>query len=269
MNALSGDMVPGTEEPPVVTVINEQACNGLLLAGDHVSNAIPRAMHNLGLEQRALQHHIAYDIGTLDLIRHLSSRLNAPAVLAGYSRLVIDLNRNPKDPTLIPETSDGMPIPGNQGLDENTREHRLRIFYDPYRHAIDRMLRLLESGGRAPALISIHSFTPHMMGVKRPWHIGLMWDKDPRIPVPLLAGLRAHPQGLVVGDNQPYSGKLAADYTIDHHAEAAGFPHVSIEIRQDTIDTSEGVLRWADILEEVLSDILDDPKLYCVLEHSR
>ena len=103
-----------------------------------------------------------------------------------------------------------------------------------------------------------------MAGYSRPWHAGVLWDKDPRIPVPLMKNLRAHPEDFHIGDNEPYSGKHLADYTIDHHAEAAGLPHVSIEIRQDLINSEEGAERWSVILADALQDILADPNLYRV-----
>ena len=101
-----------------------------------------------------------------------------------------------------------------------------------------------------------------MAGQWRPWHVGLLWDKDPRIPMPLMEKLRAHPEGFNVGDNQPYSGKHPADFTVDHHAEAEGLPHVSIEVRQDLITTDEGVDQWAEVLAEALLPILAEPSLY-------
>jgi predicted N-formylglutamate amidohydrolase len=94
----------------------------------------------------------------------------------------------------------------------------------------------------------------------------MMWDKDPRVPVPLMARLRDHPQRINVGDNEPYSGKHAADYTIDHHAETVGLPHVSIETRQDLVDTEQGAEYWATILDDSLRDILADPGLYRLWE---
>ena len=112
-----------------------------------------------------------------------------------------------------------------------------------------------------PALIAIHSFTPIFNRTSRPWQIGVLWDTDPRIPVPLMEKLSQVP-GLVVGDNEPYSGRAPADYTIDHHAEPGGLPHVSIEIRQDLVNTEDGAERWATILDDALRDILADPELY-------
>jgi predicted N-formylglutamate amidohydrolase len=267
--ALKAGICPliGPGEPEPVTILNEDGKARVLLVGDHVSNRIPRALHGLGLDDAVLEQHVAYDIGTRKLITHLSQHLDAPAVLAGYSRLVIDLNRSLEDPSVIPEVSDNIPIPGNQGLSRQARALRIHCFYTPYRVAIDTMLRRHRQRGRVPAFISIHSFTPRLSDRQhRPWHIGLMWDKDPRIPVPLMAALRAHPRGLNVGDNEPYSGKHPADYTIDHHAETAGLPHVSIETRQDLVDTEEGAEDWATMLDESLRDILADPDLYRLWE---
>jgi predicted N-formylglutamate amidohydrolase len=257
------------DEPPPVSILNETGSAQVLLVGDHVSNRIPRALDSLGLATPVLGEHVAYDIGTRKLITHLSQHLDAPAVLAGYSRLVMDMNRSLEDPSVIPEVSDGIPIPGNRGLSHAQRAQRLHCFYTPYRTAIDDMLHRIRARGVVPAFISIHSFTPQLAADRRhrPWQIGLMWDKDPRIPVPLLERLRARPENLTVGDNEPYSGKHVADYTIDHHAEAAGLPHISIETRQDLVNTEDGAERWAVILWESLRDILADPDLYTLWEN--
>lgn len=256
------------DEPGPVTILNADGSANLLLVGDHVSNRIPRALAALGLDDAVLGQHVASDIGTHRLITHLSRHLDAPAVLAGYSRLVVDMNRGLEDPTLIPEVSDDIPIPGNTDLTREQRAQRIHCFYMPYRVAIDGMLQRIRARDIVPAFISIHSFTPQLADRQhRPWHIGLMWDKDPRISMPLLARLREHPQHINVGDNEPYSGRHAADYTIDHHAEAAGLPHVSIETRQDLINSEEGAERWATILDEALRDILADPGLYRLWEH--
>ena len=252
------------DEPPAVGLLNAQGQAKVLLVGDHVSNLIPKSLQQLGLEDWVLQEHVAYDIGSRKLLTHLVDHLDAPAVIAGYSRLVVDLNRSLEDPSVIPEVSDNIPIPGNQTLSLVDRQRRIHSFFTPYRVAIDHALRGFHARGIVPALIAIHSFTPQIAGTHRPWHIGLLWDKDPRIPVPLLHRLRAHPQAINVGDNEPYSGKHPADYTIDHHAEAAGLPHVSIEVRQDLVNTEAGAEKWATILAEALTEILADPDLYKV-----
>ena len=257
----------GPDDPPPFTIINDQGQGKVLLVGDHVSNEIPKSLHDLGLDAESLEQHIAYDIGTRKLVNHLSQHLDAPAVLAGYSRLVVDLNRSLEDDSVMPEVSDKTVIPGNQNMSAEHRNQRIHNFYTPYRKAVDSMLHRFRDNGIVPAFISIHSFTPEMAGFARPWHVGILWDKDPRIPVPLMQNLRAHPDGFNIGDNEPYSGKHPADYTIDHHAEASGIPHVSIEIRQDLVDTEDGAERWATILDDALRDILADAELYQVWQY--
>ena len=252
----------GPEDPAPYTFIKQDGKASILLIGDHANNTVPKALENLGLDQAIFEQHIAYDIGTRKLIHHLSQHLDAPALLAGYSRLVVDLNRSLEDDSLMPEVSDNIVIKGNLDLSREQRNQRIQSLYTPYRAAIDGILRRFKTNQIVPAFISIHSFTPEMAGVSRPWHAGILWDKDPRIAVPLMENLRAHPEGFNIGDNEPYSGKHLADYTIDHHAEAAGLPHVSIEIRQDLVNTETGAERWANILANALQNILANPGLY-------
>jgi predicted N-formylglutamate amidohydrolase len=232
----------------------------VLLVCDHASNRIPRALADLGLPESALQKHIAWDIGAAALVRALASKLELTGVLAGYSRLVIDCNRHLEDPSSIVTESDAQPIPGNQDLSAAQREARARACFWPYHRAVDQALASLATGG-PPALVAIHSFTPKMHGQVRPWHCGILWDRDPRVAVPLLAALREE-HGLVVGDNEPYSGRHPADYTVDVHAENRGWPHVCIEIRQDLIASAAGVAQWCERLARVLTPILSDAALY-------
>lgn len=237
----------------------------MLLACDHASRAFPDALGRLGLPDEATWRHIAWDIGAAELTRALSDRLDATAVLAGYSRLVIDCNRRLEDPSCFAAVSDGQRVPGNEGLTDADRRARSAACYEPYHKAISARLHDLRRGGRVPALVAIHSFTPVYGMQARPWNVGILWDKDPRIPVPLLERLGREPR-LVVGDNEPYSGRHPSDYTIDRHAESAGLPHVCIEVRQDELLTPSGVARWAEILGRALADILADDSLYEVWE---
>lgn len=250
----------GPGEPGPFRVVNSQGRARLLLVCDHASNRIPAPLENLGLDDLALGRHIACDIGAGEVTERLSQRLDAPAVLASYSRLVVDCNRGLSDPTSILAVSDGEFIPGNQGLDDEQKAERARQFFHPYHDAIRRRLESFERRSIVPAFVAIHSFTPIFKNVRRPWQIGILWDADPRIPVPLMQALRA--QGINVGDNEPYSGKAPADHTVDHHAEGGGLPHVSIEIRQDLVDHPDGVARWARILGDALAEILADESLY-------
>jgi len=232
-----------------------------LVVCDHASRAMPARLGNLGLDAARLKTHIAWDIGAASVATGLSERLGATAVLAGYSRLVVDCNRRLDDPSAFPEQSDGIAVPGNQGLAAVDRQWRVNAIYWPYHHAVRAELARLEKIVAAPALIAVHTFTPVFGGFPRPWHIGILWDRDPRIAVPLIARLSALPN-VAVGDNEPYSGRHPADFTVDHHAEDQGLPCVSIEIRQDLVSDAVGAARWSDYLAEALEPILVD-ELFC------
>jgi predicted N-formylglutamate amidohydrolase len=187
-------------------------------------------------------------------------------VLAGYSRLVIDCNRHPDDPSSIPGESDGIAIPGNAGLDAAARRERRARLFEPYHAAIDRQLAHIGIGGRAPAVISMHSFTPRMNRLARPWHIGVLWDGEGRIAKPLLAALRAELDPATVGDNLPYSAREPVGFTQRHHAFERGLPHVAIELRQDLIAEEAGAAEWAERLARLLQPILATPGLHVAID---
>jgi predicted N-formylglutamate amidohydrolase len=249
------------DEPSPFTLINDSGCAKTLLVCDHASRRIPRSLDDPGLDELALRRHVACDIGAGDVTRRLSEILDAPAILAEYSRLVVDCNRHLTDPTAFRAVSDGEFVPGNHNLDAAAKEARAQAIFYPYHEAIRARLQVFRQQGVAPAVIAIHSFTPIFNRTSRPWQLGVLWDTDDRIPKPLMEKIGRIP-GTVVGDNEPYSGKAPADYTIDHHAEPAGLPHVSIEIRQDLIRTHVGVERWSCILGRALGEILADDDLY-------
>jgi predicted N-formylglutamate amidohydrolase len=250
----------GRDDPPPFVILHEHGTAPALILCDHASRAFPRAMNRLGLPEPLSWQHIAWDIGAAELARGLSSALDAPAVLAGYSRLIVDCNRRPDDPEAFRERSDGWDIPGNRALGEFERRVRLACFFDPYHEAIAAMLAGFRARGVVPLVVSVHSFTPAMGGVERPWHIGVLWDRDEGNARRLIADLRAV-EGLVVGDNEPYSGRHPSDYTIDHHAEAAGLPHVCIEVRQDQFESPAGTERWVRLLARLVGGLVRDPQL--------
>ena len=251
----------GPDDPPPFTVHNPEGKAPILLVCDHASRDFPAAMQQLGLADWVLEKHVACDIGAAMVARHLSERLDAPAVLAGYSRLIVDLNRKLHDASAFIEVSDGIAIPGNLDIDDYEKEERVQSFFNPYHDEISRQIDLFEKRGVVPAFLSIHTCTPVFNNVVRHCQIGVMWDQDPRIPVPLIDHLRGNPD-LEVGDNEPYSGRHPHDYTVDFHAERTGLPSVGIEVRQDLVNTPEGAREWADILADAFETVLSDPKIY-------
>ncbi len=181
--------------------------------------------------------------------------LGAPALLANFSRLLIDTNRSEDDPTLIMRLSDGAVVPGNADYDEAERQRRVDNYYAPYHAAIDAAIDMGITAGHPPVILSIHTFTENWRGIPRPWHAGILWDKDPRLPAPLLAALRAEP-GLVIGENVPYTGQLEGD-CLYRHGTQRGLAHALIEIRQDLVREPAGQLEWAERLARIMGVLFE------------
>ena len=250
---------PGNDPAPF-QCLEGAADSSVLLVCDHASPLIPACYDDLGLEASIRQAHLAWDIGAAEVTRLLAKTLACDAVFAGISRLVIDCNRHPGDPSSIPSrTCEGV-VPGNLALSEAEAEARANAWFWPYHQAIGTTLGRLFRRPIAPVMVSVHSFTPRMNGLHRPWDVGVLWNRDGRLALPLIDFLRRMPSGLCVGDNQPYSGR-EINYTLDTHAGAAGLAHVAFEIRQDLIADEAGCRRWAGILARALIPLLADASL--------
>lgn len=217
----------------------------LLLLCDHASNRLPPAIA-LGVPDKAMHDHIAYDIGAADLTTALAAQLGAPAILGGWSRLLVDLNRPPAQAVVA--SSDGQTIPGNIGLDAAAIDLRLQVhavFHDAIAAAI--------VAQRPQLLVSVHSFTPALASAPaaRPWPIALLWNRDERATRPALAALQQESLSGPVGENQPYSGRQL-NYTMDRHAEANGIAYLGFEVRQDLVSDGAGVARYAAIMARAI-----------------
>ncbi len=240
------------DEPAPLTVVREDGASPFFLACDHAGNRIPRSLGTLGLEARHLERHIAWDIGAAAVAQGLSARLDAPLVLQNYSRLVIDCNRAPQAADSIAAFSEDTPVPGNRELAPGEAEARVRAVFDPYHDAIARLLDARAAAGRASVLVAVHSFTPVYNGDARPWHLGVLYNRDGRFAAALL-DLLAGDGDLCVGDNEPYANDDESDYTIPVHGERRGLVHVEFEIRQDLVATAQGQSEWAARLAELLA----------------
>ncbi|MCU0753764.1 MAG: N-formylglutamate amidohydrolase [Xanthomonadales bacterium] len=224
-----------------------------LVLCDHATHRIPAELGDLGLPAAEICRHIGWDIGALDLAQAIAAELQAPIFWHGWSRLVVDPNRHPHSADVVIPESDGTPIPANLQLDAAARDARIARYHTPYHAVIDAYLQAAKSAGELPTLLAIHSMTPRLRCEprSRPMQASVLWLDDEsgeRLARPMIEHLRA--QGLVVGDNDPYSC-IELDtmgYTLDRHARQRGLPYLLIEVRQDLLDGPAAIRRWAERL---------------------
>ncbi len=246
-----GQPLLAIDEPPPYAAINPDGASPYLLLCEHASNRIPWALGDLGLPAAERLRHIAWDIGVSALSQYLSRTLDAPLFMTNYSRLVIDCNRPLDAPSAIPDISEATEIPGNIDLSAPEREQRIKTLFTPYANAIARRLDLLQSQGKRPIVIGIHSFTPIYLGRQRPWHAGILYGAAAGFGQTLIRELRGEGD-LTIGDNEPYTIHPDEDYTVPVHADARGLDGALIEVRHDLIDTLAGVDAWGDRLTRCL-----------------
>jgi len=233
----------GDGDQPPVKVFNAGASSPFLLIGDHAGVAIPTSLRTLGLSGEALGRHIALDIGVQALGEALSKTLGATFIAQHYSRLVVDCNRHPGSADAIPAISDGTPIPGNADLGEDDRTRRIAAIHMPYQSAIADCLAQRDARGERTILLSLHSFTPVMADIARPWQVGVLHDgHNDGFALAVRDGLRAAGD-LTVGDNEPYRMD-ATDHTVPRHAFAQARSYLELEIRQDLLVTADQIAGW-------------------------
>ncbi len=217
---------------------------------DHAGREIPAGLGRLGLSDAQLDLHIAWDIGAAAVTRRLSASLGAPFILQRYSRLVVDCNRDPGTPDAIATVSDGVVIPGNQDLDAAARRARIEAIHKPYHGAIAAVLDERLRRGLPTIPVFLHSFTPSMGGVTRPWRFGVIREPSSRFSRKILEILQAV-GGFEVGDNLPY-GLDGTDYSLPTHALSRGLDYLELEMRQDIVAGEPGQTAAVAVLHKAL-----------------
>ena len=245
------DSLLAADEPPPFTIDNENGGSPLLIVADHAGKHFPRRLGQLGLSNAECEGHIAWDIGAGAVCCLIGSALYAVVVRQNYSRLVIDCNRTPGSETSILDLSERTRVPGNIGLSQRHKLARVRELFQPYHDRIATELDRRRAAGRPTALISVHSFTPVFQTVARLWHVGVLYNRDPRF-AQILMELLHREEGLVLGDNGPYSVTDASDYTIPVHGEQRGLHHVALEFCQNLITDEAGQRKLAALFVRLL-----------------
>ncbi|MDG6093747.1 N-formylglutamate amidohydrolase [Acetobacter sp. AN02] len=239
-----------SDDPNPVHIFGRDRGSPFLLVSDHAGRAIPEALADLGVSAAERSRHIGWDIGIDGTGRRLADRLGTLLIEQSYSRLVIDCNRAPGNPTSVVEVSDGTVIPANRSITPEARAAREDEIHAPYHDRIREELDRRLAAGRETFLVALHSFTPVMGGHRRPWLAGVLHNYDPRFGRIVLNLLSE--KGILTGDNEPYALTGATDYTIPTHGEQREIPHLELEIRQDLIESEAGQEKWSALLEDVL-----------------
>jgi predicted N-formylglutamate amidohydrolase len=251
----AGEALLGADDPPPVEVLRAGATSPFFLTCEHAGKLFPKRLGTLGVGPRDLDRHISYDIGAAGVAKGLSRRLDAHLVLQTYSRLVVDCNRSPDADDFITTVSETTEIPGNRGISEQQAKARADEIFHPYHDTIAAALDERQSSGRITVLVAVHSCTPVFHGVPRPWHVGVLYEHDPRLALILLDLLKDEGH-LCVGDNEPYYMSSHKDYAVPVHGHNRGIPHVEFEIRQDLITKPQGQEEWGEFLAGILREAL-------------
>ncbi len=236
--------------PLPVRVLNEGGASPYVLLCEHASRFIPESCKGLGLGANDLSRHIAWDIGAAEVAVGLAEALDAPLVMAGYSRLLIDLNRPLGSPGSIPEISETTVIPGNLALSAEERDRRASLYFEPFQTAVGQLLDARRASGKPATIVGVHSFTPVFKGVARPWHAGILYRTSRRFGQALAEALGGAANS--IAENEPYQIEDDSDYTVPVHGEARGLDAVLVEIRQDLIGQPHGAATWTARLSAAL-----------------
>ena len=247
----------GEDDPHPVEVVNPAGRSPFVITCEHAGRVIPKHLGNLGVEDRHLSRHIAWDIGVDAVGRALVKTLDAPVIFQRYSRLVIDCNRPIWAEDAIPPVSDGTEVPVNIALADDERDARYEQIHKPFHDAVAGVLDQRASENRPTALIALHSFTPRLEAKPepRPWHLGILFNRDASLSQFIHDAMEQEAGHMTFTFNEPYEVEDHGDYTIPVHGEQRGLPHSLLEIRNDHIADEAGQREWADVLTRVLARV--------------
>lgn len=239
-------------DPKPVQFHNPDADGAVLFTCEHAGRATPSTLGDMGVGPADWDRHIAWDVGALALAQSLADRMGCRLIAQRYSRLVIDCNRALISPELVPEVSDGTPVPGNKGLSDDERQARIDAIHRPFHDHI-----AAEIERQRPRLIfPVHSFTPHMNGQDRPWHGGFLSNRMPEAAEALARTTAGRAPFLNFALNEPYTVDDISDYTVPVHGEKNGIPHALMEVRNDQLQSDAGIEFWADLLAGAITEWL-------------
>jgi len=229
---------------------------------EHAGNAVPAAYDRLGLDPADLASHWAYDPGILGVMRAAQREARCPGLYGRYSRLLVDLNREPSSPQLA-RTTIGMggpgdpfrPVPANENLSIEERRSRLRTFYRPYHDTATRLTDdAVAAHGARVLVVSFHSFTPRFGEEDRGFDVGLLFSDDGALAERVRERLEI--ARLRVRHNEPYSGLRGENFSPRVHATICGGRHIEIEVNQASIERADAQTTIGTQLATALRHVL-------------
>ena len=220
---------------------------------DHASNYMPQKYNYLGLKKKHILSHIAYDIGAQDFCIKLAKFLNQSCFLSNFSRLIIDPNRPENSSELILSSSDNIKIPGNLNIGKEEKKNRVKNFHQKYHKNLHKFIKARKKKYNEIFLVSIHSFTNKIEEIKRGIEIGLLWNKNMNLLIPIQKKLVD--ENLYYGRNFPYSG-FHFNYTLDRHSGNGEIDNICIEFRNDLLCSKKRIKKYIEIFGDIFSELL-------------
>ncbi|MBL7191648.1 N-formylglutamate amidohydrolase [bacterium] len=227
----------------------------LLLTCEHASQDTPREYRSGGLNPDRMRE--SNDEGAAELTRAVAVKTGCAAILARWSRFLIDLNRSPADDELILERRMKTKIYCNLFISEEDRQKRLNDYYYPYHHQIHRWISGQLVQGKTPKLISIHSFKPYMEEQFRDFDMGIMWSESEEWAAALRDALVRYGLKKIVF-NKPYDARRKAGYIIKSVQKKFKIDALLLEFNADKISYPWEIQGVAEVLSKALEEILVD-----------
>ncbi len=231
----------------VVEEIDGDFDGRLVFTCEHASATLPEPWRWPDEDRWLVDTHWASDIGAAAFTRRVAQLMNAPAILACFSRLLVDPNRPLDSDTLFRQNAEGRTVHLNETLPDSERARRIDRFYHPYHAAVSAMVER----SRGDTVFSIHTFTDKYEGDARTLEVGVLFDHDEAPAQRLVRHLEE--AGFQVLENEPWSGKAGLAYSPVRHAQESGRCALEIEARQDLIVDESFAARLAEALASFFS----------------
>ena len=226
----------------------------MLVSCEHGGNRVPAEYRPL-FEGAAdvLATHRGLDIGAADVARAFGRRLGVKPFLGQVTRLVVDLNRSPRNRNVFSQYSRSLPAA--------QRAAALAEHYWPYRNAVESAVARAVAAGERVLHVSAHSFTAVLRGAVRNCDVGFLYDPRQRAEVRFVeawyAALAAAAPALVLRRNYPYSG--VSDALVTHlrrRYAARGYAGIELEVNQKHAG-ARGWRALVALLAETLADAVE------------